>query len=105
MQRKPGVYIFFLIFLQQIHELIFARLCYLKSVFFFLIICISSNIYFLQCFRAELIIEDRIEYNDLVDSIQDDSGSCEDKSEDVVTSASNDVESNKGNFIIIAIII
>ncbi|XP_038899225.1 carbon catabolite repressor protein 4 homolog 4 isoform X1 [Benincasa hispida] len=37
--------------------------------------------------KAELIIEDRIEYNDLVDSIQDDGR---------VTSASNDVESNKG---------
>ncbi|XP_022140802.1 carbon catabolite repressor protein 4 homolog 4 [Momordica charantia] len=46
--------------------------------------------------NAELIIEDRIEYNDLVDSIQDDGCSCEDKSEDVVTGASNDVESNNG---------
>ncbi|KAE8649975.1 carbon catabolite repressor protein 4 homolog 4 [Cucumis sativus] len=47
--------------------------------------------------KAELIVEDRIEYNDLVGSVQDDSGSCEDKSVDVVTSASNDVESNKGS--------
>lgn len=52
-----------------------------------------------------MIIEDRIEYNDLVDSIQDDGCSCEDKSEDVVTGASNDVESNNGNFLVIAIII
>lgn len=47
--------------------------------------------------KAELIIEDRIEYNDLVNSIQDDGCSCEDKSEDGVTTASNDVESNKGS--------
>ncbi|KAG7024715.1 Carbon catabolite repressor protein 4-like 4 [Cucurbita argyrosperma subsp. argyrosperma] len=47
--------------------------------------------------NAELIIEDRIEYNDLVNSIQDDDCSCEKKSENVVTSASHDVESNKGS--------
>lgn len=49
-----------------------------------------------------MIIEDRIEYNDLVNSIQDDDRSYEDKSDDAATSASNDVESNKGNFLIVS---
>ncbi|XP_022976793.1 carbon catabolite repressor protein 4 homolog 4 isoform X1 [Cucurbita maxima] len=41
--------------------------------------------------NAELIIEDRIEYNDLVNSMQDDDCSCEENS------ASHDVESSKGS--------
>ena len=49
------------------------------------------------CFvRAELVVEEKIEYNDLVNSIQDGTAMHADKDNDTLASVNKDTEPNKG---------
>lgn len=56
------------------------------------------NYFIVICFSAELLVEDRIYYNELVNSIKDGS-SCGDDQNNTLAGGNNDSDLKSGNFL------
>lgn len=61
------------------------------------------NYFIVIWFSAELLVEDRIDYNELVNSIKDGS-SCGDDQNNMLAGGNNDSDSKSGNFLFSSVI-